>query len=226
MTQSPSSTLTVWFEPRWRFHGTILSGLLLHHPHLVQERYFLKHHHREWRWSYTGLTKSQNNTFAYRWLSRVSLYWLGAFLNVGFSRPLEKDGMWFISAGLSCHWKKLDLWELPQPRLTNMIAADVERNFYSRCPSNKRPAFIHLLFSDTPLSDSELGKTEFISEEKGDKPGNVEPSKTEETTKKYDESLFKALHRTFFKQIWVSGFLLVVSGKRKKIYISECIGFF
>ena len=112
--------------------------------------------------------------------------------------------------------KKIDLWELPQPRLTNTITADVERNFYSRCPSNKRPAFIHLLSSDVPLSDSELGKTESISEGKGDKPGDVEPSKTEETTKKYDESLFKALHHTFFKRIWVSGFLLVISGKRKK----------
>jgi hypothetical protein len=74
------------------------------------------------------------------------------------------------------------------------------------------------LRSDTPLSDSELDKTEplsAISDEKGDdKPGDGEPSNLE-TTKKYDESLFKALHRTFFKRIWVSAFLLVISGKRK-----------
>ena len=79
---------------------------------------------------------------------------------------------------------------------------------------------MHRLFSDTPLSDSKLGKTEpFRSsadgEEIGDKPGNVEPSKTTQTTKKYDESLFKALYRTFYKRIWGSAILLVISGKRK-----------
>ena len=134
--------------------------------------------------------------------------------------------MWFIPTGLNYHYHailKLDLWELPRPRHTDTITADVERNFYSRCPSNKRPAFMNRLPSDTPLSDSkpELGKTESltaISEEKGDKPGNVEPSKTEQTTKKYDESLFKALHHTFFKRIWASAFLLVISGKRKSTF--------
>ena len=76
--------------------------------------------------------------------------------------------------------------------------------------------------SDTPLSDSELGKTEFLGEEKDDNPGNIESSETEQTTKKYDESLFKALHHTFFNRIWVSGFLLLISGKPKS-HISEYI---
>ena len=130
--------------------------------------------------------------------------------------------MWFISAGLNRHYQailKLDLWELPQPRHTNTITSDVERNFYSRCPSNKRPAFMHRLHSDTPLSGSELGKTESKSEEKVDKPGNIEPSNnTEQTGKKYDESLFKALHHTFFKRIWASAVLLVISGERKSSF--------
>ena len=82
---------------------------------------------------------------------------------------------------------------------------------------------MHRLASDTSHSDSdpEPRKTESqspVSEEKDDKPGNVETSETEETAKKYDESLFKALHSTFFKRIWVSAVLLVISGKRK-IYI-------
>ena len=79
---------------------------------------------------------------------------------------------------------------------------------------------MHRLPSDTPLSDSELGKTgsvNAVSEEKDEKPGNVEPNKPEQSTtksdEKYDESLFKALHRTFFKRIWFSAVLLVVSGK-------------
>ena len=129
--------------------------------------------------------------------------------------------MWFISAGLNRHCHtilKLDLWELPQPRHTDTITSDVERNFYSRCPSNKRPAFMHRLPSETPLSDSELGKTESKLEEKVDEPEKVEPSKTEQTAKKYDESLFKALHHTFFKRIWATAVLLVVSGKRKSSF--------
>ena len=118
---------------------------------------------------------------------------------------------------------KLDLWELPQTRHTDTITAEVERNFYSRCPPNKRPAHMHCLRSDTPLSNSqpELGKTESLSaitEGKGDKPENVESSKTEQTAKKYDESLFKALHRTFFKRIWASAVLLVISGKWKSAF--------
>jgi ATP-binding cassette, subfamily C (CFTR/MRP), member 1 len=111
----------------------------------------------------------------------------------------------------------LDLWELPQPRHTDTITANIERNFYSRCPPNKRPAFMHRLSSDTPLSDSELGKTgsvNAISEEKDEKPGNNKPEQsTTKSDEKYDESFFKALHRTFFKRIWFSAVLLVVSGK-------------
>jgi len=65
-----------------------------------------------------------------------------------------------------------------------------------------------------PLTDSELDKIDPVSEEK---PGNVEPSKSEQgtnkTKEKYDESLFKALHHTFFKRIWASAILLVISGK-------------
>ena len=122
----------------------------------------------------------------------------------------------------------LDLWELPRPRHTDTITADVERNFYSRCPSNKRPASMHHLPSDTPLSDSELSKAESLStftEEKADKPEDVEPSsKTEQTTKKYDESLFKALHRTFIKRIWFSAILLVVSGERKYTFFQLVFG--
>ena len=138
-------------------------------------------------------------------------------------------GVFISAAGLnpSYHFK-IDLWELPQPRHTDTITVDVERNFYSRCPSNKRPAYMRHLPSDSPISDSkpELGNTESLSavieekggEEKGDQNGNVEPSKTEQSAKKYDESLFKALHRTFFKRIWASAFLLVISGKRKSTF--------
>lgn len=73
--------------------------------------------------------------------------------------------------------------------------------------------------SDAPLGDSELGKIESakVVKEDREKTTNVELSKPEQATnkqeEKYDESLFKALHHTFFKRIWASAFLLVVSGK-------------
>lgn len=35
-----------------------------------------------------------------------------------------------------------DLWELPQSRLTSAITDKTERNFYSRCPPEKRPRFM------------------------------------------------------------------------------------
>ena len=138
--------------------------------------------------------------------------------------------MWFIfSAGsdpvIVIVIQFLDLWELPQPRLTNSITANLERNFYSRCPSNKRPAFIHPLPLDTPLSDSDPGKTESVNaftDEKGEKPGNAKPSNPEQSTmksrEKYDESLFKALHHTFFKRIWGSAILLVISGNQTSTF--------
>ena len=119
----------------------------------------------------------------------------------------------------SSSWQ-LDLWELPQPRHTDTITANVERNFYSRCSPDKRPAFMRAFPSDTPLSDSNIDKTESINVvSEGEKPGNVKPSEPKKTTgteksgAKHDESLFKALHHTFFKRIWFSAVLLVVSGK-------------
>ncbi|KAF8815566.1 multidrug resistance-associated ABC transporter [Phlegmacium glaucopus] len=134
------------------------------------------------------------------WLSRVSFHWIGALLDVGFSRPLEKD----------------DLWELPKPRHTDTITANVERNFYSRCPSDKRPIPMRHSPPDTPLDDLELSKTESDIAVNEEKPENVEPSKPEQATdkskeKKYDESLFKALHHTFFRRIWASAALLLIS---------------
>ena len=36
-----------------------------------------------------------------------------------------------------------DLWELPQPQLTASITDETEKNFYSRCPPEKRPQFMN-----------------------------------------------------------------------------------
>ena len=36
-----------------------------------------------------------------------------------------------------------DLWELPQSHLTSSITDKTEKNFYSRCPPDKRPQFMN-----------------------------------------------------------------------------------
>ncbi|KAF4621625.1 hypothetical protein D9613_012586 [Agrocybe pediades] len=153
-------------------------------------------------------------------LSRLVFQWLGSFLEVGYSRPLEKE----------------DLWELPNARLTSTIANAVEKNFYMRCPPEKRPRY---------MRDSEEGKGERLdtssdeeraSEEKTVEDTDAENLKVEvedkekkdtQATKKswfkrgkkekplYDESLAKAIHNTLFVRIWVGGALKLFSDTLK-----------
>ena len=35
-----------------------------------------------------------------------------------------------------------DFWELPEPQLTSTLTDNIEKNFYSRCPPEKRPRFM------------------------------------------------------------------------------------
>ena len=35
-----------------------------------------------------------------------------------------------------------DFWELPEPQLTSTLTDIIEKNFYSRCPPEKRPRFM------------------------------------------------------------------------------------
>ena len=44
-----------------------------------------------------------------------------------------------------------DLWELPQSQLTSTLTDNIEKNFYSRCPPEKRPRFI---VKETQMHDS------------------------------------------------------------------------
>ncbi|KAF8066646.1 multidrug resistance-associated ABC transporter [Lyophyllum atratum] len=131
------------------------------------------------------------------WLSKLVFQWLVPFLDVGFSRPLEKD----------------DLWALPQAQLTSSLTDAVETHFWARCEPEKRPRFMqgkHLESDDVPLSPS---STKEIEKTTGDLPSPGKPPrfawfriKTEKRPK-YDTSLFLALHRTFRLRIWAAGFL-------------------
>ncbi|KAJ7607493.1 multidrug resistance-associated ABC transporter [Roridomyces roridus] len=102
------------------------------------------------------------------YLSQLVIHWLGPFLQVGFSRPLEKE----------------DLWELPPHWLTAQSADALERNFYPRCPPEKRPRTFR------ELDDPTLGKGR---------------------QQKYDSSVFKAIHHAFFWRIWTGGLFKLVA---------------
>ncbi|KAF8915697.1 multidrug resistance-associated ABC transporter [Mucidula mucida] len=108
-------------------------------------------------------------------LSRLLFNWLGSFLNVGFTRPLDKD----------------DLWELPNSFLTSSLADEIEVNFYSRCPPDERPVSLRHKIPDSlhEKRDDEKRKDAFLR------------------PLKYDKSLPKALHQTFFFRFWASGIL-------------------
>ncbi|TFK65936.1 hypothetical protein BDN72DRAFT_900291, partial [Pluteus cervinus] len=129
------------------------------------------------------------------WPSRVIFHWIAPFLNVGYSRPLEKD----------------DLWTLPKEYLTSTITDNLETNFYSRCPPEKRPhRFEHV------VSKKEKKETETSSTPDETSLGEKEEQRVPKQPKtKYDSSLPKALHTTFFGPIWYSGFLKLVSDTLK-----------
>ncbi|KAF9044293.1 multidrug resistance-associated ABC transporter [Panaeolus papilionaceus] len=136
-------------------------------------------------------------------VSRLTIWWLGQFLDVGFSRPLEED----------------DFWELPPHRLTSVLTDRIETNFYERCAPEKRPAFMR----DTIAGESaasvvkekraevDVVDVESQPKEKDSEEANEgEEGKTPEKSP-YDESLFKAIHKSFIQRIWYSGALLLIS---------------
>ncbi|PCH38966.1 ATP-dependent bile acid permease [Wolfiporia cocos MD-104 SS10] len=151
-------------------------------------------------------------------LSKLVFSWLDPFLQVGFSRPLQKE----------------DLWQLPHDELTVSLTDVVERNFYARCPPEKRPRFLkeesnfkdkRSSLASTPSMTVEDEKKRFdeeknvagtsnglnIDEKTAAEPelANSEQKHTAHSTdsKKYDESLIKALHSTFFRKWWLAGIL-------------------
>ncbi|TDL20293.1 multidrug resistance-associated ABC transporter [Rickenella mellea] len=159
-------------------------------------------------------------------LSKLVFHWLGPFLSVGFTRPLEKD----------------DLWQLPTPRLTRTLTDAIQTNFFARVEPEKRPHFLRNA-SSSSSSDSAasptLSPTSSTREERdveGQIPDTKEgkdPSEGKEGVKgktvpvegeknvkgkkekKYDASLVKAIHTTFFYRIWTAGIFKLVADTLK-----------
>ncbi|KAI0795051.1 multidrug resistance-associated ABC transporter [Abortiporus biennis] len=127
-------------------------------------------------------------------LSWLSFSWLTPFLKVGFSRPLEKD----------------DLWELPSKRLTANLSEDLERNFYSRCPPEKRPnSWTKREELDRASSVLVAADEKGLSQTRTQSPTIDQPSQGDGV--KYDASIVKALHKTFLLEWWLAGLLELCS---------------
>lgn len=111
----------------------------------------------------------------------------------------------------------LDLWALPNSRLTSTITDDLESNFYSRCPPESRPRHLREHFPDS--AEVSPSPTEIELEDSPSKynkeKGKKLPAESEgnPSTPKYDSSFPKALHKTFFNRIWAAGFLKLASGE-------------
>jgi hypothetical protein len=116
----------------------------------------------------------------------------------------------------------LDLWELPPASLTASITEAVESNFYSRCDPHNRPHHLReklldpkeISVSSASTKEGEaLGDPEKITPHLGDhKHRDSWFRRRKPEGPKYDASLVRALHETFFIRIWIAGALKLCSG--------------
>ncbi|KAJ7852952.1 multidrug resistance-associated ABC transporter [Mycena leptocephala] len=146
----------------------------------------------------SGKTVPQNSA---SYISRLAVYWLTPFLDVGFSRPLEKE----------------DLWELPESRLTANTTDALEANFYPRCPPDVRPIAYR---PNSNESVAETASVQSVKEKKLDDSSKESPKKPRrfwhrKPKKEFDSSLFGAVHRTFFYRIWSGGVLKLLADTLK-----------
>ncbi|KAJ7207028.1 hypothetical protein C8J57DRAFT_1484714 [Mycena rebaudengoi] len=130
-----------------------------------------------------------------KYLSQLVFHWLSPFLDVGFSRPLEKD----------------DLWELPEPHLTGPTTDALEAHFYARCPPDWRPAFLR---SANRESTAEKLLVDTDVKKKSEDPTSRRKTRFwhRKPKQQYDQSLFRTLHATFFYRIWWAGLLKLLAG--------------
>ncbi|KAJ7172563.1 multidrug resistance-associated ABC transporter [Mycena filopes] len=135
------------------------------------------------------------------YLSQLIVHWLSPFLDVGFSRPLEKD----------------DLWELPESRLTGPTTDRLEANFYPRCTPEQRPSAFRARpdESSTETASVDSGKENKGTSSKKDAPKKPTRFWQRKPKKEFDSSLFLAVHRTFRYRIWFGGVLKLLADTLK-----------
>lgn len=120
---------------------------------------------------------------------------------------------------------------MPRPQHTDKLTKQIERNFYLRCPPEQRPkefrdhnpadtrdASPHPgacktsttnTLADDELADEKAGTAYKVAETFTEaKKGPAEGK----SNQKYDSSLFKTIHKTFFWRWWIGGFLKLFAG--------------
>jgi len=104
-----------------------------------------------------------------------------------------------------------DLWELDESRRSDAIASRLERNFYSRCPPEKRPRYLKEQEAFTPTEEVTGEKLE-PGLSKSETPQEDLENNSEARRKVYDESLVFALEKTFRYHFWLGGILQLIGG--------------
>ncbi|KAJ7175337.1 multidrug resistance-associated ABC transporter [Mycena filopes] len=135
------------------------------------------------------------------YVSQLIVHWLSPFLDVGFSRPLEKD----------------DLWELPEARLTGPTTDRLEAQFYPRCTPEQRPSAFRAPPDESILETASVdsGKEKEGSPSKNDTPPKPRRFWQRKPKKEFDSSLFLAVHNTFMYRIWFGGVLKLLADTLK-----------
>ena len=107
---------------------------------------------------------------------------------------------------------RTDFWRLPEAEQSSRVADRIETNYYLRTAPEKRPRHLQDLDSAAPTSarpatDSSDYSEKADSLEKGHAAASEPAATPAVKAKKYDESMFKALHNTFAREMWFAGVL-------------------
>jgi hypothetical protein len=119
-----------------------------------------------------------------------------------------------------------DLWQLPDQKRTNTLATRVEANFYARVPPAERPAYLRDFGSTVAAADvdgSVTDKGHDVDEKDPERGLDTPDPKKDHARKppfqrrptgttpmhkgepKYDKSLLRALHASFWPRFWATG---------------------
>ncbi|KAJ3481401.1 hypothetical protein NLI96_g7684 [Meripilus lineatus] len=123
----------------------------------------------------------------------------GRILPEGNASPLQKE----------------DLWALPTKQLTENLTNDVEQRFYARCPPEQRPRVLSQNAVGTAAINNVTEDTNVAGGILSERGTANESDNEDSNNKRYDSSLLKALHSTFFWSWWGSGILKLVSDTLK-----------
>jgi hypothetical protein len=111
----------------------------------------------------------------------------------------------------------LDLWEFPRNFESSLITDEVEASFFKQCSPEQRSQLLRSKGQDTP---SLVGSMDEDLEKGSQSDGRKPRGQRETKNPKYDLTLAKALHQTFFYRWWLAGLLKLGSGESSPVVSS------